>query len=344
LIQDRWEHGSDFPLSSDLGRATLPWSGRPHGLWGSGRQALRGLLEWGRDRHGWRRLLVPSYFCQHTLGSLTGSLPMEAYPCAPTQDGPTEVRTRGGDVVLAALVFGSPAMVVVEGSAVIVEDHSHGPGSAAASASQAHYAVASLRKALPLPDGGVLWTPRGLGLPDGPVATDAHRAAVLARLSAMLLKQHYLAGGDAPKEEWRAIFVESERHIGEGGPAAISDYARLRLGSLPIAHWAELRERNLAAFRGALGEPAGVELLDVPYAAIIVFADGEQREVVRRALQAERIYASVLWPLEEPAVAGIPDAHVSLSRRLLAIHADQRYGPDDMRRVAGAVRHAVGRA
>ncbi|MBC8067856.1 MAG: hypothetical protein IAG13_05930, partial [Deltaproteobacteria bacterium] len=48
-MSKRWEHGSDFHLASATGELAAPWIGRPHTLWGSGRDAMRALLAWGRE-------------------------------------------------------------------------------------------------------------------------------------------------------------------------------------------------------------------------------------------------------------------------------------------------------
>jgi hypothetical protein len=341
-VPERWEHGSDFELSLEVGPAGYPWDGRPHRLLGSGRHALRALLEWGRDRHGWDRFLVPSYFCQHTLGSLTDILPMAAYPCSPVEQRPAALQTRTGDVVLAVSVFQQPILLRVDGPATVIEDHSHGPASALAMRARADYAIASLRKTLPLPDGGVAWSPNGRDLPDEPSMTGEHRAAALMRLSGMLQKRHYLDGAVAPKDHWRPLAIESERRIGDGPASGISDYSRQRLASLPVVRWARRRARDRTAFREALGDVRGARILDVPFASVLVFDDPATRDRVRGALRDEHIYASVLWPLHDPVVEGIRSEDIDLSERLLVIHADHRYGPADMARVAAAVRRHMG--
>jgi len=61
------------------------------------------------------------------------------------------------------------------------------------------------------------------------------------------------------------------------------------------------------------------------------------REHLRRSLIAERVYPAVLWDLEG---SESPDAHLQLSRQVLVLHADFRWAPEDMRRVAALVRKA----
>jgi len=77
---------------------------------------------------------------------------------------------------------------------------------------------------------------------------------------------------------------------------------------------------------------------------VLVLRERSQRDHVRSALIAEHIYPSILWPLDEPVASGIPDAHVALSERTLAVHVGQRYTPEDMAAVAAVVVAALERA
>lgn len=336
-----WEQGSDFHLSLESGTALLPWASGPHALWGSGRDALRALLAWGRDTRGWRRLLVPSYFCQHTLAAVAAEIELGVYPSGPLQPRPTPLAGRPGDVVLVVRTFGLGPSAEVTGGAVVVEDHSHDPTSPRAARSRADYAVASLRKTLPLPDGGVLWSPAGRALPPEIPMSRAHAGAVALRLSAMTLKRRYLVGEAIDKAEYRDLAVRAEREIAAGRISGISGFSRSRLPSLPTAAWRAARARNLQAFRDALGRPRGATLLPAPFAATLVFADPGRRDAVREALRVAGIYASVLWRLDAPVIEAIPPAHVSLSQRILSIHCDHRYGPGDLARVADRVNEAL---
>jgi hypothetical protein len=195
-----------------------------------------------------------------------------------------------------------------------------------------------LRKTLPLPDGGVLWSPQRLPLPAEVEMTSAHASAALARLSAMTLKLSYLSGHAVAKDDYRRLAVDGEERIGHGAVSGISGFSRARLPTFPVREWNEQRAANLRAFREALGEAPGIELLHAPFAATLVFDSADLRDRAVTALIAARIYPAILWPLDECVVEGIPDRHVDLSRRILTLHGDHRYQPSDMARVAEAVR------
>ena len=337
----RWEHGSDFHLSSEMGELGAPWGARPATLWGSGRDAMRALLRWGRKERGWRRVLVPSFLCEHVVGALGRELTVGRYEDAPDAALPARVEAEAGDALLVVNTYGMRGPLRVETRADVVEDHTHDPLSPWAFRSEADYAVASLRKTFPLADGGVLWSPKALPLPAEREVTEGHRRAASARLSAMGLKRAYLDGEPVGKQVFRALLVAGERAIGRGELSGISAESRARLPTLPGHAWRERRARNLAAFRSALGPVEGARLLDAPFAATLVFESAERRESVRESLIAASIYPAVLWPLETPGTVGIPPRHRALSRRVLSLHCDFRYDEDDMRRVAEAVRRAL---
>ena len=338
--EERWEQGSNLHLSLEAGSMPQPWAALPHRFWGSGRDALRALVMWGSEHHGWRRLLVPSYYCQDVLVPLRAHVTLDVYPHSPTAPA-REVIAGPSDVVMVASLFAMPLPNAISAGGVIVEDHTHDPLSTSSVESDADYAFASLRKTLPLPDGGVLWSPRRLDLPpQAPVTLDHDRAA-LDRLAAMTLKRHYLAGDAVAKDELRAIAMRGEDAIGRGEVSGMSSFSRGRLESLPGAPWRERRAANLAAFRAAIGEPDGVTLLDAPFAAMLMFDSQELRDRVRATLIEGRIYPTVYWPLGDPAVRGIPESDVDLSHRILSIHCDYRYTTADMVRVASELHRAI---
>ncbi len=318
---------------------------------------MRVLFAWGAREHGWRRVWLPSFYCQDVaaaLGELSADgVELRAYADAPDREEPeiAGLRVERGDVVVVANHFGirrAPASLdTVAHNAVIVEDHSHDLAGPWAKNSGAHYAVASLRKTLPLPDGGVAWSPRALALPPEPPLTDAHAAAALDRLSAMVLKARYLAGQAVDKDAFRARAVSGAERISEGPPSGIAPVSRAMLPSFPVRAWREQRRENHETLLRALGTLCNVRVSApvpgaVAFALTLVFDTPNQRDAVRRALIAARVYPAVLWPLDDPQIGDIPTEHVDLARRLLSIHCDQRYVATDMLRVAEILKPLVG--
>lgn len=352
---DLWEQGSDFHLEIESGTetGTLPW-GESVLLFGSGRDALRALLEHGALVRGWKRLWIPSYFCQDVLPTLFSSkLAVLTYPDNPLDDGTAweDASLRSGDVVLRVNYLGLRSLDAplredlpeVE----FIDDHTHDPLSTSARSSVADWCVASLRKTVPLPDGGGLWSPTGHALPASYTESAEHRVCAMRKLAAMALKAAYLAGGDVPKAAFRDLFQTSEAGIGVGPVSGISSWSRSMLGRLPISRWRDVRRENYDTLAQALGDVGGITLLrprdgdgTCPLAVAIVCDTVPLQRSIKQALIDARVYPAVLWPLDEPFVEGIRECDLDLSRRILCLHCDMRYDSVDMLRVASLVRKA----
>lgn len=343
---ENWEYGSELHLDWLAGpmgeREADPWQDR-HRLYGSGRDALRALLQHGRATQHWKRLLVPSYLCQEVVASARQELPVVAYPDRPTMTEPAErsVAPAPGDVVLVVNTFGLRtarwALPAPQGVAVI-EDHTHDPWSEWARTSRADYAIASLRKTLPLPDGGVLWSPVGQELPQPLHATPERQVASERKLAAQLLKALYLAGHAIEKETFRGLFVSGESGIATGSVSGMPAATQALLRVLPTRTWRERRRVNGVAAAQLLHLHPSVTLLlpeqgATAFSLVLVARDPTARESLRKHLIQGRIYPAVLWPLDEPEVDGIEHEALSLSRRVLSLHCDYRYSDSDLERV-----------
>src|SRR5690625_5275017 len=84
-VERPWEQGGffEFPKNHDHQRPSR-WSGSI--LYRTGTDALRGLLSMAQQR-GWRRLYVPTYYCQGVTGALRPFIEIEYF-----DDGPTGSR------------------------------------------------------------------------------------------------------------------------------------------------------------------------------------------------------------------------------------------------------------
>jgi hypothetical protein len=331
------EYGSDFHIVHDTGSFCPPWLDAPHALWSTGRHALRALLAHGRDSAGWTRVNCPSYFCQDVVAAMAEELPIVLYEDSPCESERVEPPCAEGEATLTMGYFGRAAPRIRRGGGAVIEDQSHDPLVGANTENPPDYIIASLRKTLPLPDGAVVWSPKKRHVPEPAPFTKEQAAATLDRLSGMGLKSYYLAGANVPKTAFRACLVRGESALASGAPCAISDYSRARLETLPASKWREVRAGNIVTFRERFSAESRVRVLDTPYAITMLFADERTRETVRSGLIASGIYPAVLWSLEEPVVSGIPQRHVDLSRRVMSLHADFRYGAADMAHIAGRV-------
>jgi hypothetical protein len=343
---ERWENGSEYNYPRFAPAATppsMPFSDRGR-LYGTGRDALRALLRFGKERLAWKRFWCPSFFCQEVLTSLSDTgVEAVRYPDDPTRSQPALelVPAVPGDALLIVNYFGlrgRPEPESYPGGVTVVEDHTHDPLSPWAWGSRAHYCVASLRKTLPVPDGAALWSPTGEPLPAPHSVTDVRATASGRKLAAMLMKTLYLVGAPVEKAKFRAEAMSGERAIASGEVSGITQWSEQLLRTFPVSEWWDARRRNHRILTESLTRLPGIEILQpsdggsCPLSVYLVFDSPERREMIRQGLCSASVYPAVLWSLEEALAEGISEHDVDLSRRVLSIHCDFRYGEEDMRR------------
>jgi hypothetical protein len=340
-VVTRWEVGGEFHLPVDPPGPNHRW---PEGaIWFAlGRHALEALLQRLRPSKLW----LPDYFCDEVARSWAGVTELERYEDDPRWDEPRWETLQPGqrDAVVAVNYFG-----VRSGDqwgawrerteCVLVEDHAHDPASEWATGSQADYAFTSLRKTLPVPDGAILWSPRGLPLPDQP-AGGADGSEL--KLAAMLLKGEYLAGGDDKlKERFRRLQMDGEERLANSAVAGASATTREALVRGVPLPWRARRSENTARLLAALHDWSAAEALfgewpaDVaPLGAVFVFESGGERDRARNELREAGVYCPVHWA---DAAASSSDRVRELAERILTIPTDWRYSAADMARIASLV-------
>ena len=348
------------------GDISIPWR---HGAYFStGRDALCALLAAVCTRPTWRRFWLPAYYCPdvvRTLLSLAPALLLElrTYPAPPPSPPDlTRIPLAPGDLLLLVDLFGlhgapplaargTPAPVPASAIAdrgrrfrartlppgvALIEDHTHDPLSLWARTSTADWCFASLRKTLPLPDGGVLWSPGGRSLPRPPALTLQRRLASLEMLAAMTLRRAQIGAG--VPETIRELELKAEARLQSGAVSGMPPWTREMLEDLPVA---EIRRRRLdahqqlAAALDATDQAADVRLLRpaavqagggpgpadaCPYPAILEFAQPAARRRARRLLDDAGVETIVLWPQERQALPGAHSAdELDFDGRMLAI-------------------------
>jgi hypothetical protein len=344
-VTQAWEIGGEFHLPVDPPGPYHRW---PEGaVWYAlGRHAVEALLE----HLGSPRLWLPDYFCHEVAERWRERAQVELYEDDPRWPEPRwdSLRPDPRDVVVAVNYFGvregGPWLEWREGTAcVLVEDHAHDPASEWATTSAADYAFSSLRKTLPVPDGAILWSPRGLALPEQP-AGGADGSEL--KLAAMLLKGEYLGNGDGDlKERFRRLQVDGEERLSKApisGAAPATREALVRGVPLP---WRARRSENTARLLSSLhgwgvAEPLFTEWPAdaAPLGAVLVFESGSARDAVRAALREADIYCPVHWA---DAADSRSERVRELAGRVLTVPTDWRYSAADMARVASLARESA---
>jgi hypothetical protein len=300
-------------------------------------------------------LWLPSFFCQDVVRSLLapGFPEIALYEDAPWTPSPDFARVawRDGDACLVANLLGLRGANPPQPAGVeVVEDHTHDPWSDWAFHSRAHFAFASLRKTLPIPDGAPLWSPRGVTLPPAPPSVAVHEAAAHKRAVAAWLKDCYLEGAEVGKATFRALAVEGETELATTEPVASSRLGGEMLRLLPVKGWRTTRWQNFERLRNALLSRPGLRILGphderaCPFGATLELGSRQARDALRQRLVSYGVYPALLWDLDRPAVEAVPAAQRELASRLLFLHCDARYGSDDIDRLVRVLSYQGGTA
>ncbi|AFZ05791.1 hypothetical protein Osc7112_1247 [Oscillatoria nigro-viridis PCC 7112] len=350
----RWEVGSEFHWSDD---ALTPSSSEKlfpetYELFSTATGILLAIERFLKgDSERRLRLHLPTYYCMEVAAKISKFFELCWYRDLPTEPLPdfNTLHPLPGDLVLAVNLFG-----VREGKAwqdwltqnqhiVLIEDHSHDPFSLWARQTTAHYAIASLRKTLPIPDGAMIWSGQKMELPR---PSKSESSAAAKKLTAMLLKRAYLMGADISKDSYRTLQTESEEDLSNDGDRSVSTLTKNILGSLNISAMRQQRETNTRDFVDMIlkEKPQSYQPLFtnwstnyVPFNSIILCKNHQIRQELRRFLIGNNIFAPVHWSQPANQLFGNDYQALDLSHRLLTIPTDHRYSYNDMERLAEKV-------
>ena len=152
------EFGSDFHYidSYDSGRAHLTDVFRGATLLADGRQCIVVLIR----QYGWKRIWMPDYFCYEVIDTIKEQTGIEVmfYEDNPLHEAQVEnLPFKDGDVLLRMNFFGMRGLRSNKKILCpVIEDHSHDPFGHWALYSDADWCISSIRKILPLPEGGMM--------------------------------------------------------------------------------------------------------------------------------------------------------------------------------------------
>jgi hypothetical protein len=341
------EIGSDFELVKNkylipINSRRFPWEGAADITYvESGRQALA-LVEVELRRQGHTHLHVPSYLCDSMIYPFQSSdwtlteLPVDNDLAVHPNDLLSRVTT---GVLLHTPYFGrqdSPTMLAAldtlqRRGIVVIVDETHRVFSRPSPV--ADIRVASLRKLLPLYDGGYV---TGLsGRFHQSLQTSAPESTVL-RKRAMRAKSAALALGDGD-ETHLTLFARAEQATQiRTEPTPMSRESLSLLHQLNIELIRSTREANAITLTNTLGQSDRFRIINLPTKDVLpshLILETDDVTELRRYLIRRRIYCPIHWPPSEflSRIRTWPNRYISLP-------IDHRYGEPDMLRVAACVK------
>jgi hypothetical protein len=332
------EFGSDFHLiesfTSDQGHLTDMY--RDAVLMADGRQCIEVLIRQFR----WKRLWMPEYFCYNIIEYLQKNTGVDIafYTDYPGNDDVKAVSNLAfceGDVLLRMNYFGLRSFRSTKDIPVpVIEDHSHDLVGDWAKNSDADWCIASLRKIIPIPEGGILWSPKGYAINFHPELTSFNDDLARRRWLAMEDKYKYLTGDITDKESFRRLYLETEEAFDELGISTLDKRSMAFLACFDLSSWNHAKKRNWKVLSG-LSSNEGIEVLSpendnlTPFSLILLCKDQAMRDRVRRTLIASSVFPAVLWNVPNSAYQAVKD----FSNKMLSIHCDGRYNDDEIEKL-----------
>ena len=339
------EFGSDFHYidSYNSGRAHLTDVFRGAALLADGRQCIVALIR----QYGWKRIWMPDYFCYEVIDTIKEQTGIKVvfYEDNPLYEGQVEnLPFEDGDVLLRMNFFGIRGQRSNKDiPCPVIEDHTHDPFGHWALYSDADWCISSVRKILPLPEGGMMWSPKGHQLTIELKSSEENEKIAAVRWEGMEMKKDYLKGKDVSKEEFRKRFTETEEFFDKEEPAVIDNRSRKVLTKeLDINLWQGEKRKNWFLLKNLISQVC-CKIIDpedescTAFSLILLMKDKEQRDALRKRLIELRVYPAILWAVPDSASENSKD----FSERMLSIHCDGRYTEEDAKQLAGILNKAI---
>lgn len=327
------EYGSDFHYIEACGNSNTVFNIFPDAAYlANGRQAIQLLIFYQK----WKRIWMPEYFCYDIIASIkeTG-IEVLFYDDLPTESNDTllisKLKFKHGDVLFRMNYFGlrhfrSNKEIPVP----VIEDHSHSLTGNWTLKSNADWCIASLRKSLPVAQGGMLWSPKGYSLPKLPSQNEKNLMLAQKRWRAMHLKMEYLNNEISDKSEYRSLFLTTENDFSNLPISPIADTDKEYLSRCNVVEWnlkkktnwqilSEIRSSDIEVLKGETTECQ-------PFSFIILCKTKALRNKIKESLVKNNVYPAILWSIPSSSSLKSQD----IGKRILSITCDGRYTKQDM--------------
>lgn len=339
------EFGSDFHYidTFNSGRAHLTDVFRGATLLADGRQCIVALVR----QYGWKRIWMPDYFCYEVIDTIKEQTGIEVlyYADSPLEECKVEsLAYEEGDVLMRMNFFGMRGQRSNKNvPCPVIEDHSHDPFGHWALYSDADWCISSIRKILPLPEGGMMWSPKGHSLTIDMQLSEENEKIAAIRWEGMEMKASYLEGGDISKDEFRKRYIETEEFFDSSEPSRIDERSKDVVSKkLDINLWQIAKRKNWLLLKNLLNvENCKIIVPEdktcTAFSLVILLDTKEKRDKIRKQLIDKCVYPAILWVVPDSA----SKSSKSFSERMLSIHCDGRYTEDDVRQLADILKKEI---
>lgn len=205
---------------------------------------------------------------------------------------------------------------------IFIEDRTHNLFWERKSDFQPDYTVASLRKWLAVPDGGLLW-----GRIQKPLNEDA--SFYTTRLKAQCMRHEFQQNGDESiKTEYRKIFSTVSDLMDHDEPCKMSAYSYNLASNADLSAIKATRKKNAETLSSILSSCGHIKLIENAGGLYVPFFI-QNRDEIQRRLSAMGIFNTIIWPLTEKQKEACSVARRTVDH-MLAAPCDQRYTEEDM--------------
>lgn len=341
----------DFDLEKDI---TLPLlSGEySYSLFNSGRAAIEALFLYLKNNGRVSRVWVPSFVCSSVYEAIRRAGVEVAFYAVGDDLGKqhnalSDIRFAAGDCVYIIqyfdLVLNSEIATLVDScrrrGVVVVEDVTLSIMRALSETfGFGDYIIGSIRKWLPVPDGGFIASRFSLPSMGKSAASNDYSQNYLI---AQMMKSEFLKDSSLDKNKYLYLVKESMAAL--FSDYEIRDVSLLTKGMLGTFDCKKIVERRLSNQRllsKLLDDLPQVRLLSEngpAEAALGLFLRVEHRDELFSYLVKSEVYCNIHWRENEAALGD--KGALSLSRSCITVPTDQRYGEEDMSRIS-EVMHA----
>ena len=289
-----------------------------------------------------RQVWLPSYLCAAMLEALPEHPRIRFYGVdgrfRPADDGWIREIRRGDLAVFidyfGFTVWGEHGREARRAGAWVVEDACQALLNDGFS-EHAHYVVASPRKFVGVPDGGILLARKGAELPGSEELPPPSPAWWLDALAASQLRGEFDRHGGG--RAWFPLFQKTDA-MSPCQPMRMSE-----LSALLLRHridYEEIGRRRRENYRFLASELADVAIFPdlgpgvVPLGFPVRIRD---RDRLRQALFDAEIYPAVHWPIADVVPQEFETSH-RLAGEIMTLPCDQRYARSDMERILTRMR------
>lgn len=344
------EYGSDFHFISDCNTNNYGsrfLNNKEIIFFANGRHAIISIIDEGIALKCWKRIWIPEYFCYTIVDCIkeTGIV-LEFYPDSPLENDILLINQIGfkeGDVLLRMNYFGLRSWRCNSHLPIpVIEDHSHDLISDWAVNSNADYCIASVRKTIPIPDGGIAWSPKNHHIPM--YSSSIHNDLIsYKKFSAMLLKKSYLEHLDISKDKFRKLFIESENQLDNLKElSGISALSLSLLFEFDIELFYSRKKNNWKYLNNELShlyeifKPENIENCN-PFSLVLKFNKKSTRDNLKSKLINLNVYPAILWQIPQKHSQNI----MKIGDTTLSIHCDGRYSINQIEHMTHLIKKII---